>query len=93
MRTHIYKTCSNLECPSKKDKSLGNIWGDPQHDILSDDGRLYSKCTLCETTAHFRDPDAYVHQRYPYYSASTDQVFQDKSHEKAYVKEKKLEAL
>lgn len=93
MRTHIYKPCSNIECATKKDKSLGNIWGDPCHDIFKEDGRLFSKCTFCGTVEHFRDPDGYSKRQYPHYNAATDQVFQTKDHERQYVKEKKLDAL
>jgi hypothetical protein len=89
-RTHIYKTCKNMECASKKDKSLGNIWGDPMHEIHAEDGRYFTTCSICKDVAHFKDPDHSWKQSYPYVNASLDKEFHSKSEERAYAKANNL---
>lgn len=92
MRTHIYKECGNTDCASKKDKSLGNIWGDPMHDVFVNDGRQFTRCTICSKEQHFND-QTHGRQRYPYYNGSTGTTFESKSQERDYVKKNNLDAL
>lgn len=90
MRKHFYKECVNPECKSKSDKTLGNIWGDPLHDIIVEDGRQFAKCSICGADEYFRDPDQKYKMRYPLYNASLDKTFSTRDEEKKYAKANNL---
>lgn len=92
-RPQIYKTCLNEACASKDDKSLGNIYGDPRHDIFVEDGREYATCEVCQETYGFNDPNNAKKFGYPQYNASIGRTFQDKAEERAYARKNKLVAL
>jgi hypothetical protein len=92
-RVHIYKECRSEGCASRTDKSLGNIWGDPLHDILVEDGRQLSKCSVCGHISSFRDPDHKQKLQYPQINMSTGEVFKSRDDEKSYAKKHGLEAV
>lgn len=92
-RTHMYFECRSEECPTHKDKSLGNYYGDPRHDIYTLEGRYYSKCLVCENIEPFRDPDFKQKLKYPSLNASTGEYFKSRDEEKSYAKKHKLEAV
>lgn len=88
------KYCGSVTCPttSKGVETDYEILGVVVPEGLT--AKHYQlKCTICGYETLERVPDRCKPQRYPYYNASTDQFFQDKSHEKKYVKEKGLEGV
>lgn len=46
--TKVCLSCENYDCPSKRDKSLGNIWGDTFHEISVENGHYFGECEVCQ---------------------------------------------
>lgn len=91
------KICISEGCTSKRTADL--TW----HEYLGtrEEERFWGpnvkievwQCEECGNQKENYKESGVRHRRYPYYNESTGQTFQDKEHEKNFVKENKLEAL
>lgn len=80
--------CENGSCPSKKDKSLGNIWGDTFHEVSFEKGRYFGTCEIC---AHVRSYKPKIPMRFngaPDFS--TGQVFGSRQEQRDFAKKNGL---
>lgn len=84
----ICLSCESGECPSKKDKSLGNMWGDTFHHIGAENGRYFGVCEVCNHERPYTPKQPMRYNGSPDFS--TGRVFGSRQEQRDFAKKNKL---